>query len=1270
MKQKQLLLSMLALFTSFTAYAYEAKIDGIYYNFSENEATVTYQNYDSNSNVHSSDYSGAIVIPESVTYNSKTYSVTSIGEYAFQFCYNLTSITIPNSVTSIGLGAFYECYSLTSITIPSSVTSIGDEAFGFCYFIRFVNKSILTDDFYWSATLCDEETADGLVIKDNIIVRCRCWATSVTIPNNIISIGDGAFDCCYNLTSITIPNSVTSIGYAAFFGCRGLTTVSIPSSVTSIGNFAFSNSGLTSINIPNSVTSIGTNVFNNCISLVSATIDCPTIEYNDFFHCPALTSVIIGSNVESIGEGAFQWCSSLTSVVSKIQKPFAFGSNAFSNIPYNCLLAVPVGTRNDYIAAGWTTSVFKGGVIEDGVSAGFSSYKLYTLTCKRGGMVLTDDETGLAAGQIHTYATEADKHFAIIKYHGAQYLYSPVNKQYLLYDGHFVSHLGSPITFDDTHADGIYKFMISTQNENGGTLYFNNNGYNSLTGIEICGWDTPDDGNRWLIEPVDDFDPTEALALAAAQTFTVTYNVTFDGKIVAMGTEEVAYGCALPPPPASLSNKFITLTKTGTHPTTVTEDITVTYNATWEGPFEFTKTEESAKWYNMKIRGNWYVSKQDKEPYQPEYSVDEATLATPAYQWAFGGDPYHVKIYNRTTGLNETLTKDGDNAVMRSGDYTWDLLPNNDGFVLRVTGTEYSCINQYGGGNGPLKFWTNSQSLSDDGSTFHVEEVISPAIEFADANVKALCVANWDTNGDGELSEAEAAAVTSIYEVFGGNYDITSFNELQYFTGLTIIDENAFRDCSSLTSITIPNSVTSIGEYAFSGCSVLNSITIPNSVKWIGEGAFFYCGLTSLTIPNSVTSINGKILHANHGLSSIIVESGNPVYDSRDNCNAIIETATNTLIEACGNTFIPNSVTGIGAFAFQWFAFGELIIPDNVTRIGDYAFASSSIDHITFGFGVKSIGEYAFSNISGLTDVYCFAEAVPSTSNNAFDGTDIGSATLHVPAVSFIAYSTTAPWSSFGTIIPIDGFVINDETTSFSIAVEESGKAVVLTHQFTGAWEALYLPFAIDYDAIRADFDLAEIDGVVQNDDNNDGIADITVLSIMGFKEQMTEPNTPYLIRAKNAGEQTIVFDDVTVYSTEVATFECSSFSKRYEFTGSYNTLGASALANRYVVQGGELVKGASSLAPCRWYMTAISKTGGALNLPARIRIMPVEDVITGSPLLTSPEEEGLVYNLAGQKILNSKSSNRTPLAPELQLERKKLPRGIYIQNGRKVIFN
>ena len=239
----------------------------------------------------------------------------------------------------------------------------------------------------------------------------------------------------------------------------------------------------------------------------------------------------------------------------------------------------------------------------------------------------------------------------------------------------------------------------------------------------------------------------------------------------------------------------------------------------------------------------------------------------------------------------------------------------------------------------------------------------SPNIIFADANVKALCVANWDTNGDGELSQAEAAAVTDVGTVFK-NESIKSFNEFQYFIGVKSIGSSAFSNCSGLTSITIPNSVTSIGSYAFSGCSGLTSITIPNSVTSIGSSAFSGCsgltsitipnsvtsigsyafsgcsGLTSITIPNSVTSIGNYAFRSCSGLISIKVEDGNPKYDSRNNCNAIIQKSNNSLIVGCKNTVIPNSVTNIGEYAFsECYGLTSITIPNSVTSIGSFAFS-------------------------------------------------------------------------------------------------------------------------------------------------------------------------------------------------------------------------------------------------------------------------------------------------------------------------------------------
>ena len=223
MKTLRNLFTALLLLCSIAASAHDFEVDGIYYDitdYTNNTVKVTfkgdspYEYYDR--------YTGHVVIPESVTYNETTYSVTSIGGHAFRGCSTrLASVTIPNSVTSIGDEAFLNCNGITSVTIPNSVTNIGDAVFQHCYGLTRV-------------TIGNGVTSIG----GNAFYDCSSLA-SVVIGNSVTSIGENAFKGCSALASVVIPNSVTSIEWAAFSGCSGLTSVEIPNSVTSIGNEAF-----------------------------------------------------------------------------------------------------------------------------------------------------------------------------------------------------------------------------------------------------------------------------------------------------------------------------------------------------------------------------------------------------------------------------------------------------------------------------------------------------------------------------------------------------------------------------------------------------------------------------------------------------------------------------------------------------------------------------------------------------------------------------------------------------------------------------------------------------------------------------------------------------------------------------------------------------------------------------------------------------------------------------------------------------------------------
>ena len=249
---------------------------------------------------------------------------------------------------------------------------------------------------------------------------------------------------------------------------------------------------------------------------------------------------------------------------------------------------------------------------------------------------------------------------------------------------------------------------------------------------------------------------------------------------------------------------------------------------------------------------------------------------------------------------------------------------------------------------------------------------------------------------------------------------------------ITTLPGQLFENCSQLQSVNIPSSVTTVSVGVFRGCSSLTSVDIPSSVTTISFDAFMGCSsLRSIFIPASVTSIRSQAFYECGGLASIEVEAGNTVYDSRGNCNAIIESASNTLMTGCRNTVIPNTVVTIGQNAFaQCTEMTQMAIPSSVTSISNAAFSGcSGLTEITIPQSVTTIANMAFANCTGLIKITSLAQRPPSinSDNHTYPdnttGTFLGvskQTPVYVPKGSQQLYWVAQGWNEFANIYELE----------------------------------------------------------------------------------------------------------------------------------------------------------------------------------------------------------------------------------------------------------
>ncbi len=926
-------------------------------------------------------------------------SVTFIGNMAFDGCSSLTIIEIPNSVISIGSYAFYYCSGLTSISFGNSVTSIGSYAFSNCSHIVSMtvlanNPPDLGSNAFYNVNLgipvyvpCGSVETYSIINWGNFNNYVGLCAGEITATTNPIEGGivtgtgfyEGGVTCTLTATANTgysfinwkkngvrVSNSETysfvvtgDASYEANF-VEGDIIAFADSNVKAlcVANWDTDGDGELSYVEAASVTDLG-QVFNNDTTLTSFDelqyfSGLTSISNQAFYGCSGLISIEIPNSVNSIGSSAFRNCIGLTSI--EIPNTVTSISNyAFSGCSGLTMIEIPSSVtiiNSDAFSgcSGLTSIVLPNSItrIYDYAFSGCSS--------------LTSIEIPISVNYIGINP--------FVRCSGLEQVI--VNSGNTVYDSR--GNCNAIIkTSTNELVTGCKNTVIPNNVTSIGMYAFN--GCSGLTSIEIPNSVTSIGSNAF-------WDCTG-----------LTGNLIIGNSVTTIG-EWAFSGCSSFTGDLTIGNSVTTIGRYAFSSCTGFVNLTIgnSVSAIGDGAFShcsgLTSIVSLAETPPVLALGNNNVY----------YVFSNVHTTIPVYVPCGTVEGYQTSncwssftnIMGLCSGVVNVIVNPTEGGMVTGGGY----YTGGDTCVLTATpNPSFVFVN-----------WTENGVVSID-SVYsfyaHPTTIIAnfvPAvgnIVFADANVKALCVANWDTDDDGELSYVEAAAVTDLGQVFKNNSNIISFDELQYFMGLTSIGSLVFFECGNLTSIEIPNSVTSIGNSAFSYCQSLTSVEIPNSVTSIGNYAFEYCnGLTSIEIPNSVTSMGHNPFAGCNGLEQITVDSGNTIYDSRENCNAVIKTSTNVLVSGCKSTIIPNSVTTIGNYSFSdCYSLTSIEIPNFVTTIGDYAF------------------EYC----SGLTSMIVLADNPPVLGNNVFYIVN-KSIPVYVPCESVETY-TIANWGGFNNFV-------------------------------------------------------------------------------------------------------------------------------------------------------------------------------------------------------------------------------------------------------------
>ena len=1045
------------------------------------------------------------------------------------------------------------------------------------------------DGIYYNI-LSEEDKTVEVTFKGDSYSSYDEYAGSITIPQSVlrygalpykvIRIGEDAFFGCHNLTSISIPNSVISIGAGAFgstawydnqpvglvyagkvlYKYKGTipanTNIVIEDGTLGIADEAFYNiwlgnsyndnyENITSIKLPTSLVNIGESAFYGCSGLTSIVIPQGVNNIGDyaFFHCTALEGdLIIPEGVTKIGTNVFSSCSNLHSVTIP-NTVRSIGVGAFSGC--STLTSIKIGDNVEYIY----NNAFSGCsslisiIIPNKISS--ISYETFSNCSNLTSIVIP--------GNVRQIGHDA--------FYGCSNLISVTI-------GKNVSSIGRSAFGGCNKLQTVVSLAISAPKLDSGVF---SNQYALLYypyGSDYSSWELRTKQECWeengvLYSILDKTNNTaKVIGTVGVNEVAVTENVIIDEQ--SYKVTNIA------------SNAFVN----GVTSIKIPKTITVIES-------------QSIRLCNT-------LERIDIDKENPKYdsrdnciAIIETATNTLVSGCMNSRIPYSVKsIGNKAFyGCYSLTAIDIPNCVTEIGYGAFEGCSGLTSVTIPSSVNKLYCCTFEG--------CTGLKNLIIEDSNEPLESVLKCNYHASHFNDYFF-----------EDSPIEYMYIGRDLKNYTFNYQDGQWRKtlktVVFGSGMTTIPNSMFDSCFELSSVTIPNNIKVIGHDAFYYCDNLNGINLHNELTFIGDDAFRGIDFKSITIPKSVTHIGKRVFCENSELESIIVEADNPIYDSREGCNAIIETSTNKLLIGCKSTTIPSTVTCIGESSFLFCKeLYTLEIPSSVTSIGNSAFYyCDGVSSVKIPHSVTNIGDYAFGQSKTLKDVFFSsnptigANAIPSTATCHLvidDSNRIDFNTVNSNKYSDVSYTRTISEGKFGTII---------------------------------------LPFTPNAKSLEnyAFYALAE---------SGDGY--------MRFEEIATPvANTPYIYTLREGKENVAITGGVTTISSNIVTPEVDgwqtvgSFSNQTIDTSNGNYYALSATDNEI----NRITKNLTIL-PYRAYFKSSNASKSALSIYI--------SGTTGVKEISSSEidgfENGGIFDLSGRKITEPTKGN------------------IYIKDGKKIMF-